>query len=93
MDDFIQARGTTPTITSNEWLANVPPASVNDNFATETPDVLSEIAQALTADEFAEAVEADAKPSVESLRALRTELVGLRDALRVHLPAVTEAIQ
>ena len=93
VDDFIQARGTTPTITSNEWLANVPPASVNDNFATETPDVLSEIAQALTADEFAEAVEADAKPSVESLRALRTELVGLRDALRVHVPAVTEAIQ
>ena len=94
VDDFIHARAAAPTaVTSSDWLAKVPPANSNDNFATEAPDMLSEIAQALTADEFMEMPAADAKPSVESLRTLRAELVSLRDALRVHLPAVSEAIQ
>ncbi len=93
VDDFIHARAASPTTSSKEWLANIAPANSNDNFAVETPDVLSEIAQALTAEEFPEAVEADARPSLDELRQLRAELVGLRDALRVHLPAVSEVIQ
>ncbi len=91
VDDFIHARAER-SVSSTEWMAAIPPASVNDNFAAEveTQDVLADIAQAL-----AEPVEQEAPtlPSREKLSAMRAELVALRDGLRVLLPAAVPAAQ
>ena len=93
VDEFIHARAATPATSSKEWLENIAPANSNDNFDVETPDVLSEIALALTADDFSENVEVETAPSLDAFRALRAELVSLRDALRVHLPAFSQVMQ
>ncbi len=89
VDDFIHARAG-GEVSSAEWMASVPPASVNDNFIVPTsdaePDLLAELAQALTeTDELIEDVSAGAAPSREALRAMRAELSALRDSLRLHL--------
>ena len=90
MDDFINARAERD-ISSAEWIAALPPASVNDNFAApvvdafeESPqaDLLADIATALSEPEMA-------APSVPHavLYDLRAELIAMRDALRYHLQA------
>lgn len=95
VDDFIHARSDN-AVSASEWMANVPPASVNDNVADapllfgeleqEEPaeDILADIAQAL-----AEPVTETSAPSRDQLSAMRAELVALRDGLRMLLPAAS----
>lgn len=96
VDDFIHARSE-QTVTATEWMANVPPANVNDNQLIEEVDLLAELAEALTAPEPEEAatsvvVKLDDERR-KKLLALRAELVQARDLLRMHLPAATAAVQ
>ena len=93
VDDFIQARSANG-ISTSDWMATVPPASVNDNDASAavfegiqeetTIDILADIAQALN-----EPTADPAKPSRQQLVAMRAELVALRDGLRLLLPAAS----
>ncbi|MES2985487.1 MAG: MerR family transcriptional regulator [Pseudomonadota bacterium] len=93
VDDFIHARAERP-VNNAEWLAAIPPASVNDNFeATAEPDMLAQIAQALAEPEEEVATAIVESPSRDSLIALRAELVQARDNLRVYLPAMTQVVQ
>jgi DNA-binding transcriptional MerR regulator len=101
VDEFIHARAEN-AVSATEWMATVPPASVNDNVATlpsstlfpemdqePTHDILADIAQAL-----AEPVqEAAVAPSREKLTAMRAELIALRDGLRMLLPAASPLAQ
>lgn len=100
VDDFIHARAQND-ITSAEWIASVPPASVNDNTPVAAtpvaaiPDMLAEIADALNEADALTAPVADnvISPDFEALRALRAELVELRDNLRLQLPPATTSVQ
>ncbi len=94
VDEFIHARGD-KGVTSNAWIAQVPAASVNDNFITEmptmedVPDMLAELAQALKeapAEVVAEVVAANHVSRHEELNALRSELVEARNRLVMVLP-------
>lgn len=88
VDDFVRARAERH-ISGSEWIESVPPASVNDNYATPTAmlleaaeptDVLSDIAKALQ-----EPLAQTSGPSRESLQAMRKELQQLRDSLCLML--------
>jgi DNA-binding transcriptional MerR regulator len=99
VDEFIHARGE-QKVTASEWMANIPPASVNDNFeVVHDVDMLAEIAQALNAPEPDAVIEeiavARAVPAAsrDMLVAIRAELVAARDHLRVYLPAMTAVVQ
>lgn len=102
VDEFIHARSA-GEVSSDEWMAAIPPASVNDNFAAPAavvaeaaePDMLAELAQALTeTDALEEEVKTvNAGPSMEALRALRAELAAMRDTLRLHLAAPEAVLQ
>ncbi|MFM9890225.1 MAG: MerR family transcriptional regulator [Rickettsiales bacterium] len=82
VDDFLNARGD-GNVTSAEWIAQTPPASVNDNTAPE-PDMLAEIAAALS-DETLDQPATVPNFDRESLTQLRAELVSLRDGLRLQV--------
>lgn len=98
VDEFVQARSQR-SVTTAEWLDNMPPANVNDNFAIKTPslaelqeptsDILADIATALN--EVPQ--QGAAKPSREALASMRAELVALRDSLRLLLPAASPVAQ
>ena len=98
VDDFIHARAE-HQVSANEWLASVPPANMNDNNEPDTGDLLAELAQALQEPVVETQVEAVAvvisldDERRKKLLAMRAELVQARDALRVHLPAASEAVQ
>lgn len=77
IEDF--ARGV-DGLSADQWMAQVPVASVNDNDENG-PDILAEIAEALTAGDEVVVLEATAKPSREDLLAMRRELVQARDEL------------
>lgn len=85
IEDF--ARTKQGLISSEEWLASVPPASSNDNSVDAQPDILAEIADALSdvapvaaVAAVAEAT-AEAAPSREKLQAIRDELLSVRAEL------------
>ncbi len=105
VDDFIHARST-QDVSATEWIAKIPPASVNDNTpvvsapvktgTNSIPEMLAEIADALNETEALAAVPAEGNvisPDFDSLRALRAELVSLRDNLLLHLPPATASAQ
>lgn len=104
VDDFIHARSA-GEVSSADWMAATPPANVNDNFApaepvqARVPDMLAEIAEALEEPPLLKTLEASASddikvisPDFEKMRALRDELVALRDELFMHLPKASGAI-
>ena len=102
VDDFIHARSAGVEVSSDEWMAAIPPASVNDNFVASAPvvmeaaepDMLAELAQALAdTEELEEEVKSAKVPSMDELRALRAELVAMRDTLRLHLAAPEARVQ
>lgn len=76
IEDF--ARGIDGNLSSEQWLAQVPPASVNDNDENAQPDILAEIAEALGE---APLVHAPASSSRETLVSLRSELLAAREEL------------
>ncbi len=86
VDEFIETRSRGNAVSASEWLATVPPASVNDNYLPEQQDVLAELAEALTIDEPAAPVQHSAFPR-ETLRALRAELLDARALLLSHVAA------
>jgi len=87
VDDFIHARAHSASpVIGGEWLASVPPANMNDNYSSHGLDMLSEIAQALKEPQPLNVVTEAHQPSLADLQTLRSELVDLRDALRLHLP-------
>ena len=82
IEDF--ARGV-DGLTSEQWIAQVPPASVNDNDESAQPDILAEIAEAL-----GEEVEVEVKTTApalpyEALRAIRAELAATRHELAQYI--------
>lgn len=84
VDEFIHARAER-NVSHSEWMEAIPPASVNDNFAAEEPDMLADIAQAL-----AEPAEQEVAASVfprDELAALRSEIARARDILKLRLLA------
>ncbi len=92
VDEFIHARGE-KNLSSNEWIAQTPVASVNDNFIPEMPtmadipDMLAELAQALNAPDAqttSEVIVAADKRA--ELAALRKELIEARNRLVMVLP-------
>lgn len=97
VDEFIHARADGASAT--EWLAAVPPASVNDNYVPEEQDLLAELAEALRepAEEVVVAITTAANvsgvASREALSALRAELLNARDMLRAYLPALSPLAQ
>lgn len=76
IEDF--ARGIDGGMTSEQWMASVPPASVNDNLEGGQ-DILAEIAQALGEEPVTETSPA-ATPR-ETLSSLRAELQAAREQL------------
>ncbi len=76
IEDF--ARGIDSNLSSEQWLAQVPPASVNDNLEGGQ-DILAEIAEALGESPVAE--EVTAAPSRETLATLRAQLFAAREEL------------
>jgi len=85
IEDF--ARGVDGALTSDQWIAQVPPASVNDNDESAQPDILAEIAEAL-----GEEVEIKAKAEqpvlpLDALRAIRAELAATRHELAQYVEA------
>jgi DNA-binding transcriptional MerR regulator len=88
VDEFIHARAA-GSVNASEWMANVAPANVNDNQAYEEPDMLAELAQALSEPEVAAPPATPVRPNLsrEKLLALRAELVQSRDVLCGLLPA------
>lgn len=90
IDDF--ARGING-LSSEQWIAQIPPASVNDNDANSQPDILSEIAEALSDDAVREEETPLADVSVadvpslpyEALRAIRAELAATRHELAQYV--------
>ncbi len=89
VDEFIHVRAER-IVNPTEWLATLPPANSNDNFAVEEQDdLLAELAEAL-AEPMAEApVEVVAAASAyprEVLEAMRIELVTARALLSSVLP-------
>jgi DNA-binding transcriptional MerR regulator len=86
VDEFIHARAT-QGVSSQQWLEEVPPASVNDNhdYSAETPDMLAELAQALREPE--PVVEKVADTSREALVELRAQLMQARSRLEPFLQA------
>lgn len=90
VDEFLHAQANR-AVNAQEWMESVPPANVNDNYATmnTADDMLAEIAQALQDEPTSaqEAKPAAAKPALseekrESLIELRAELVSMRSHLR-----------
>ena len=93
VDDFINAR-TEGSVSSVEWMAAVPPASVNDNFEPEVAvvpqmDILADIAHALTDEVAVAPAEVATLPatSLALLHDVRAELVAMRAELSQHLQA------
>ena len=84
VDEFIHARAE-HNVNASEWISTIPPASVNDNFVPDEPDMLADIALALA--EPAEAVVAKPKFSREELLAMREQLVHARESLKALIPA------
>jgi DNA-binding transcriptional MerR regulator len=89
VDEFIHARATSASTNAAEWLAEVPPANVNDNYNLEAePDMLAELAIALKEEESAED---DSSTSIRDVRedvlALRADLLRARDVLQARLTA------
>jgi DNA-binding transcriptional MerR regulator len=110
VDDFIHARAT-QEVNSAEWIAAIPPANMNDNFVTAVaqeapvaeavaaaPDILSEIAEALSEPEAQLQLETPApsaiviSPDFEALRALRAELAATRDELHMYIADASAAV-
>lgn len=91
VDEFLSARGD-GTVTSAEWMAQLPPANVNDNTPPAQSDVLAEIAAALS-DSSPEQPAADSSFDREALVQLRAELASLRDGLRLHLSPAGASLQ
>ncbi|MDX2094836.1 MAG: MerR family transcriptional regulator [Alphaproteobacteria bacterium] len=91
VDAFIHARAEN-NVSASEWMAAIPPASVNDNFVPAEPeDMLAEIAQALAEPEVQAQVEAAVIASPlprEKLLAMREELMQSRAALQALVPAL-----
>lgn len=79
IEDF--ARGVDGAISTEQWMAQVPVASVNDNNFDGQPDILAEIAEALGEAPVMEATTAAPASSRASLAALRDELVAARAEL------------
>ena len=77
IEDF--ARGIDSGMTSEQWMASVPPASVNDN-REGGQDILAEIAQALGEEPVIEDAPASA-PSRDALLTLRAQLSAAREEL------------
>jgi hypothetical protein len=86
VDEFIHARAEN-NVSASEWIAAIPPASMNDNFVPEEPDMLADIAQALADPETHENSVVVSPLPREELLALRAGLVDARDALKALLPA------
>jgi DNA-binding transcriptional MerR regulator len=84
VDEFIHARAER-NVSHSEWMEAIPPASVNDNFAAEEPDMLAELAQAL-AEPTEQEIATPAFPRDE-LAALRSEIARARDILKLRLIA------
>lgn len=84
VDEFIHARAE-HNVNASEWIATIPPASVNDNFVPDEPDMLADIALALAEPEIAAVV----KPSFsrEELLAMREQLMNARESLKALIPA------
>lgn len=76
IEDF--ARGIDGNLTSEQWMAQVPPASVNDNMVGGQ-DILAEIAEALGEEPVME--EVAVAPSRDKLITLRAELLAAREEL------------
>ncbi len=84
IEDF--ARGV-DGLTSEQWIAQIPPASVNDNDENAQPDILAEIAEALGEEvEMREAAQQPLLP-FEQLRAIRAELAATRHELAQYVEA------
>lgn len=79
IEDF--ARGVDGAISAEQWMAQVPVASVNDNHFDAQPDILAEIAEALGEAPVMEAAPAAPASSRASLSALRDELMAARAEL------------
>lgn len=77
IEDF--ARGIDGDMTSEQWMASVPPASVNDNLEGGQ-DILAEIAQALGEEPVMEE-SCTASPARDKLITLRAELFAAREEL------------
>lgn len=84
IEDF--ARGV-DGLTSEQWIAQVPPASVNDNDESAQPDILAEIAEALGEEVETEAKTAAPTLPYEALRAIRAELAATRHELAQYVEA------
>lgn len=84
IEDF--ARGV-DGLSAEQWIAQMPPANVNDNDESAQPDILAEIAEAL-GEEVAVEVKGS-KPALpyESLRAIRAELAATRHELAQYVDA------
>ena len=83
IEDF--ARGVNGSLTSEQWIAQVPVASVNDNNEGAQPDILAEIAEALSDDAAPVSAEVENPAPRDLLAALRHELVAARQELARHL--------
>lgn len=80
IEDF--ARGVDGNLSAEQWMAQVPVASSNDNHFEDGPDILAEIAEALGEEPVMEAKPVVAPVSSRaSLTALRDELVAARAEL------------
>lgn len=88
VDEFIHARAESH-VSATEWMAAVPPASVNDNYVPDENDMLADIASALAEPEAQEAVPAPPNHQPfprEELLALREQLVDARARLQRLMP-------
>lgn len=81
IEDF--ARGVDGNLSTEQWIAQVPVASSNDNNFDGGPDILAEIAEALGEEPVMEVAAVVAAPasSRASLAALRDELAAARAEL------------
>lgn len=92
VDEFIHARSNDRSVTASEWISQVKPANVNDNFAVHAleeahdKDMLAELAEALADDGVTATVAPISALPRDELLALRAELVTARDVLRMMIP-------
>lgn len=84
VDEFIHARAENG-MSSAEWIATVPPASVNDNRVPEE-DLLAELAQALAEPEEEIVQVAATQFPREKLLRMRDDLKAARDLLKCVAP-------
>lgn len=80
IEDF--ARGVDGAVSTEQWIAQVPPANSNDNEFAQ-PDILAEIADALNEGEELELPPLPPRAPMprDALRALRDELLAARNEL------------